>query len=109
MFIAAVGVLTLLGVCWLHSLGDFAKSPQTVTIQAGRMAIVAGGRASLYYGGFPQGTPYFEIKCKGTDQVLELSEDEESQACGIHVRLVRLTDHKPRGIPSAECVVTWTD
>jgi hypothetical protein len=83
------GYLALLGLEWKLELGRFAESPQRVTLEVGRRAIVGGGRGVVGFVGERRGAAVVELKCAAEKTRLELVEGQTSgPVCGVRIRVL---------------------
>ncbi len=108
LFIVGIGPLAFFA--WFNKLGDFAKSPQTVEMNMGTTAFVAGGRARLWFAGDEMG-PSVEVQCKRTSRLLQLTEEPSDEVCGIRVRLKNIKEQVRgrRAVLRGTFEVTWDD
>lgn len=92
-------------------LGGYAKSPQIVELNMGQSALVAGGRAKLWFAAADMGAQ-IEVSCKKGSSGFELKLEEEcDEACGIRVTLLEITE-KTMGeheTVRGKFLVTWND
>ncbi|MCG8459254.1 MAG: hypothetical protein MI919_23510 [Holophagales bacterium] len=98
------GLLELM--LWQSELGDYARSPQSLRLSAGTVALVAGGRAGVLFEGSPYlRAAHLRIRCKGVDEAIRLRKGETSdELCGIRARLLELLPND-----QASLEVTWSD
>ena len=86
-------------------LGSNAKSPQEVKMSLGSTAVIAGGRAKLWFAGGNTGGD-FEVSCSKESQYFQPEDTETAHsACGVDVILVKVHDEKAP--PKATFKVTW--
>lgn len=84
-------------------LGSYAKSPQHVTIPLGGSALIAGGKAKLWFAGGDTGGD-FEVRCASETRYFQPAIDEGCQACGVTVSLEKIEEGRPT---RASFLVTW--
>lgn len=88
--------------------GGFAKSPQTAVLWLGSSIIVGGGRAKLWFASHDGGGTV-EVSCKGQNQFVGLSTDEESEeVCGVRLKTLKIEDAEGRP-PRLHVQVTWDE
>lgn len=87
-------------------LGNYAKSPQEVTISLGGSATIAGGRAKLWFAGGDTGGD-FEVSCAGEQRYFGSDRGDENLACGVNVRLLGVEEAGPSPVSRAKFRVTW--
>lgn len=107
--LAAIAVFLAMGTPFFIAhhlkLGQYAQSPQTVKLALGGTAVVAGGRAKLWYAGDRTGADV-EIRCRAETKMFEPGQvGDTCDACGIHVELVELDDRSAP--PRATYKVSW--
>lgn len=113
-FLAGVfvmGVLMPMLLAYQLRLGDFAKSPQTVTLNLGGSIPVAGGRAKMWFSHIDLG-PSVEVSCKRERATIELREGEQSEeVCGIRVRPLGIDEVEFNGhtMVRGRFEVTWEE
>jgi hypothetical protein len=98
-------------VAYQLQLGDFAKSPQTVEINLGTTALVAGGRAKLWFASVDIG-PSIEVSCKKEKSFFEVSKSAPSEeVCGVRVRCLDVFEKEFRGhkLLRGRFEITWDD
>lgn len=107
--VATVGSMIL--VASMQQFGDFAKSPQTVVLNMGTQALVAGGKANLWFASVETGA-VLEVRCARETRTFDLQPDEQTEeCCGVKVRFVEFGERRIRGVGmvTAKCVVVWND
>lgn len=82
-------------------LGSYAKSPQEVQIARGSSAMVAGGRARLYYAGGKTGED-FEIRCS---EETAYSTGKSATGCGVSAEHIGAAFVK--GKPAGTFRIIW--
>ena len=102
---------------WWAATGGIARSPQVVTIGAGRIKPVAMGRAQIWFGapgedmdikGSLQDTAQIEVICKGDRQEMTVSRVLSEPVCGVRLRLIELLQAGVTGAyPMAQIEVSW--
>lgn len=109
------GLLVFL-VVWVFGCAP-EHGQQTVSLTAGRTANIAGGKATLYFGGYPSGMMVL-LNCDGTEhsigdilsgrKAMLMGEKpaEFAEACGIKVKLAG-EGESSFGNDAAEFVVEW--
>ncbi len=93
-----VGLVATIGVPFYIArqlaLGEYAKSPQTVRLMLGSTAIIAGGRAKLWFAGGNTGGD-FEVRCNSERRYFEPTIGEGCQACDVIVELQKVEEGRP--------------
>lgn len=90
MILAVLGLIAVpLFVSKNLQLGSTARSPQTVEMILGSTAVVAGGRAKIWYAGGDTGGD-FEIQCSRGKHYFQAMIDEPREGCGVKVTWTKL-------------------
>lgn len=87
-------------------IGDFAKSPQYVSLRPGGRAIAGGGRAVVGLIEIRRDKASVQVRCSDAETELKLVLKKSSdEICGVRVRWL---GPSPRILGAQQLEVTWT-
>lgn len=106
--VIVLGVLGWAGlklIEWQFKIGDFAKSPQYVSLRPAGRIIVGGGRAVLGLKETRRDKAVVQIRCSDGEEEVRLEPGQPSEEiCGIRVRW---TGPSPRILYAQQFEVSW--
>ncbi len=114
LLILVLGLIGWLGLFVIQrqfKLGNFAQSPQELTLRPGKQAIVAGGRAVL---GFvapelkKNKGHQIQIRCAAEKSILKVTETAQTkEICGVQVRSLGPVDPLNARYGGTRFEVSW--
>jgi len=107
--VIVLGVLGWAGlklIEWQFGIGDFAKSPQHVTLRPAGRALVGGGRAVVGLVEIRRERAAVQIRCAGVEEEVRLDRGKPGEeVCGVRVLWM---GPSPRILDAQQFEVTWT-
>jgi len=90
---------------WQFGIGDFAKSPQYLSLRPGGRAIAGGGRAVVGLIEIRRDKASVQVRCSDVETEVKLDPKKPSdETCGIRIRWM---GPSPRILGAQQLEVTW--